>query len=324
MISETVKVNDREQKEILSPIDRQSDLNYTMPDALQRSIDVEQEWNKFSPSKHNHTTMVEPTAESIGSPNFNSVRDSKVNSSVSHYQTNNPKTSISTYGAALPKKKGHITNLSYSSRPKTTHYLSNGKRSTQHKKPQAASFMTQSMDNTKTPKNVEASVKKSFEGYESVERVSTGKKSPALIDDPSSSARNSAYSRIPKAVSRTVKQQQSVSMKETESKNTDLTPEADADDMKTYRGPFSVSCSTTKDPATVMNDMIRSLDLYSVAFHRQGNYMIKCQKSNIKFEMELTKMENLEFVYIVRILRTFGDINKYRDVAGRILSAMKL
>lgn len=35
-------------------------------------------------------------------------------------------------------------------------------------------------------------------------------------------------------------------------------------------------------------------------------------------------MENLEFVYIVRILRTSGDINKYRDVASRILGAMKL
>jgi hypothetical protein len=70
--------------------------------------------------------------------------------------------------------------------------------------------------------------------------------------------------------------------------------------------------------------MIRSLDLFSISFQRLGNYMIKCQKSSIKFEMELTKMENLEFVYIVRILRTSGDITKYRDIASRILNSMKL
>lgn len=35
-------------------------------------------------------------------------------------------------------------------------------------------------------------------------------------------------------------------------------------------------------------------------------------------------MENLEFVYIVRILRTNGDIAKYREVASRILNLMSL
>ena len=73
-----------------------------------------------------------------------------------------------------------------------------------------------------------------------------------------------------------------------------------------------------------MNDMVRSLDLFNVSFQRLGTYFLNCQKGSIKFEMELTKMENLEFVYIVRILRNNGDITKYRDVANRILKAMKL
>ena len=71
-----------------------------------------------------------------------------------------------------------------------------------------------------------------------------------------------------------------------------------------------------------MSDMIKSLDLYSISFQRLNNYFVKCQKGPIKFEMELMRMENLDFVYIVRILRNgTSDISK---LTTRIVNAMNL
>lgn len=172
---------------------------------------------------------------------------------------------------------------------------------------------------------MDARVKQSIESYDEIDKAPTGKKSPVILEDASSSARPIRYSHVPKDSSRSSKPQDPSSLKSSDLVQSDIaSPVGNVEEMKTYRGPFSVSCSTTKDPALVMNDMVRSLDLYSVSFQRLGNYFIKCQKSSVKFEMELTKMENLEFVYIVRILRTSGDINKYRDVASRILGSMKL
>lgn len=310
MISESIKVNENKDNKD-SARSGGKELNHTMPEPFQDSVDDVKSWQKHSVSHYkDNSVLVDPKQHQNKRANvsFNTVRDgTKAVNNTSHYNTK-PKTSINTYGAALPKKKGHTTNFSYSSRPKTTCYLSNGRSTAGSKaKNQANSFLTQSMDNSKTPKNIDTRTKRSTEHYDSIGKAPTGKRSPVTADNVSNSARPSKYARASKNQSRTSNQNEEVST-----------------EMKTYRGPFSVSCSTTKDPAMVMNDMVRSLDLYSVSFQRLGNFLIKCQKSSVKFEMELTKMENLEFVYIVRILRTGGDINKYRDVASRILSAMKL
>jgi hypothetical protein len=271
MISESVKVNERDNRDSVYV---EKEHNYTMPEPLQDSID--DRWQKHSVSQYkDNSVVVEPSSTKKASISFNSVRDSKTVGGTPSYQSK-PKASISTYGAALPKKKGHVTNFSYSSRPKTTHYLSNGKQSVQTKKNQANSFLTQSMDTSKTPKHIDARVKQSIESYDEIDKAPTGKKSPVILDDTSSSARPIRYSHVPKDSSRSSKPHEQNSLKSSDIVQSDLaSPVGNLDEMKTYRGPFSVSCSTTKDPALVMNDMVRSLDLYSVSFQRLGNYFIK-------------------------------------------------
>ena len=319
-ISESVKVNEREGKDLT----QDKELSFKIHDPLLDSADDMKTWQKFSVSQHkdnNNTSDI--MSNQKASASFNTVREQEKSTSATENYSTKPK-ALANYGAAIPKKKGHIANFSYSSRPKTTWYLSNGKQSFNSKKNQTNSFLTQSMDTTKTPKNVEGKQNKVLDKYEEPV-VPSGKKSPVTIEDASSSARPSRYARVTKPYAKTAIPQVEADLKSsniTESESRHINESSQ--EMKTYRGPFSVSCSTTKDPSVVMNDMIRSLDLYSVSFQRMNNYLIKWQKSSVKFEMELTKMENLEFVYIVRILRTNGDITKYREVTSRILNSMSL
>ena len=319
-ISESVKVNEREGKDLT----QDKELSFKIHDPLLDSADDMKTWQKFSVSQHkdnNNTSDI--MSNQKASASFNTVREQEKSTSATENYSTKPK-ALANYGAAIPKKKGHIANFSYSSRPKTTWYLSNGKQSFNSKKNQTNSFLTQSMDTTKTPKNVEGKQNKVLDKYEEPV-IPSGKKSPVTIEDASSSARPSRYTRVTKPYAKTAIPQVEADLKSsniTESESHHINESSQ--EMKTYRGPFSVSCSTTKDPSVVMNDMIRSLDLYSVSFQRMNNYLIKWQKSSVKFEMELTKMENLEFVYIVRILRTNGDITKYREVTSRILNSMSL
>jgi hypothetical protein len=256
------------------------------------------------------------------SVNYNSARDEKPGSTGSTYPNKSLKANMKTYVAPASKKKGHIGNLSYSSRPKTTQYLTNGNQSGSTKKNQANSFMTHSMDNSKTPKGIEGKPKTSMHAYERT-MDSTGKRSPLTIEDASSSARQNKYSRLPKGQGRPMKPNEFNSVKETDLTDSQVhAPKSE--EMKTYLGPFSVSCSTTKDPATVMSDMAKALEMYGIDSQKVGSYFIQCQKHSVNFEMELTRMDNLEFVYIVRMLRTQGDIAKYKNLASHVLSAMKL
>jgi hypothetical protein len=307
MISENVKVP----------------LNYTMDQPLHTSIGDMR--NRDSQVQDQNTTL---DAANVGSKktsiNFNTTREEKPGSTGSTLpQNKQPKSNIKAYGAAMPKKKGHVTNLSYSSRPKTTQYLTNGSQNENPKPSQTNSFMTQSMDNSKTPKQIENKVKSSMHTYDDSKESIDQKDSAAAGKDASNSERRSRHSRLPKGHNRPKKPNEFASFKESDESKTPV-PSDNDQEMKTYRGPFSVSCSTTKDPKVILNDMVKSLNHHSVSFERKGKYFVKCQKQAIKFEMELTKMENLEFVYIVRILRTGGDITKYKDLASRVLSAMKL
>ena len=55
-----------------------------------------------------------------------------------------------------------------------------------------------------------------------------------------------------------------------------------------------------------------------------GTYGMKCQKGNLKFEMELTQYENADFLYVVRFKKADGDDLQYREISNRILTSMNL
>ena len=44
----------------------------------------------------------------------------------------------------------------------------------------------------------------------------------------------------------------------------------------------------------------------------------------MRFEMELTKLENLESIYVVRFKRVGGETWPYKEICSKVLNSMRL
>jgi len=129
-----------------------------------------------------------------------------------------------------------------------------------------------------TPKRTQKELKVENKQSETYDKSKNAKNtSQVTIDDASSTVRHSKMNGVN---FRTIQEQNSSSLRESDilQNNNVSNPTETSDDMKVYRGPFSVSWSTTKEPSVVLNDMVRALDRFSVSFQRLGKYFIKCQK----------------------------------------------
>ena len=115
-ISESVKVNEREVKDVA----QDKDSNFKFRGHLQDSSDDTKTWQKFNVSQHKDNNDTSDIMNSQkASVSFNTVREPEKSTSATDNYSTKPK-ALANYGAAVPKKKGHIANFSYSSRPKTT------------------------------------------------------------------------------------------------------------------------------------------------------------------------------------------------------------
>lgn len=96
------------------------------------------------------------------------------------------------------------------------------------------------------------------------------------------------------------------------------------DGMKVCRGPFNVNCTTSKDPQLVLFEMVKSLELQKVLYKKIGSYGLRCNKNNVRFDMEIAHLDNLENIYIVKFKRIAGEIWSYKEVSSKVLNNMNL
>ena len=94
--------------------------------------------------------------------------------------------------------------------------------------------------------------------------------------------------------------------------------------MKVCRGPFNVNCTTARDPQSVLGEMIRALDINRVSYQKLGSYGLRCHKNNVRFDMEIAHLDNLENIYVVKFKRLAGELQQYKEVSGKVLSNMNL
>jgi hypothetical protein len=78
--------------------------------------------------------------------------------------------------------------------------------------------------------------------------------------------------------------------------------------MKVCRGPFNVNCTTARDPQAVLSEMLRALDLNRVSYKKIGSYGLRCQKNNVRFDMEIAHLDNLDNIYVVKFKRLAGEM----------------
>lgn len=61
--------------------------------------------------------------------------------------------------------------------------------------------------------------------------------------------------------------------------------------------------------------MVKSLEIQKVAYKKIGIYGLRCQKNNVRFDMEIAHLDNLDNIYIVKFKRLAGETYAYKDVS---------
>lgn len=70
--------------------------------------------------------------------------------------------------------------------------------------------------------------------------------------------------------------------------------------------------------------MLRALDINRVSYKKIGTYGLRCQKNNVRFDMEIAHLDNLDNIYVVKFKRLAGEMQNYKEVSGKVLSNMNL
>lgn len=55
-----------------------------------------------------------------------------------------------------------------------------------------------------------------------------------------------------------------------------------------------------------------------------GSWGLRCQKNNVRFEMEIAHLDDLDSIYILKFKRLAGEIPQYKDVSCRVLNNINL
>jgi hypothetical protein len=100
--------------------------------------------------------------------------------------------------------------------------------------------------------------------------------------------------------------------------------EAREEVMRTCRGAFNVSCTSSKAPRQIMQEMHRALNLQRIAYKQTSAFLVKCQKQGLRFEMEISHLDQLESIYVVRFRRVAGELPAYKELCSKILAEMKM
>mmetsp|Transcript_89718 Transcript_89718/g.155277 ORF Transcript_89718/g.155277 Transcript_89718/m.155277 type:complete len:869 (-) Transcript_89718:114-2720(-) len=94
--------------------------------------------------------------------------------------------------------------------------------------------------------------------------------------------------------------------------------------MRTCRGAFNVSCTSSKAPKQILQEMQRALTLQRVSYKQASAFLVKCQRQNLRFEMEISHLDHLESIYVVRFRRVAGELVSYKELCSKILAEMKI
>jgi hypothetical protein len=94
--------------------------------------------------------------------------------------------------------------------------------------------------------------------------------------------------------------------------------------MRTCRGAFNVSCTSSKAPKQLMQEMHRSLQSQRVTFKQANAFLVKCQRQGLRFEMEISHLDHLGSIYVVRFRRVAGELVPYKELCSKVLAEMKL
>jgi hypothetical protein len=62
----------------------------------------------------------------------------------------------------------------------------------------------------------------------------------------------------------------------------------------------------------------------NVTFKQGSPYLVRCQRLSVRFEMEISNLDNLDSMHVVRFRRVAGELSSYKELCARVLAEMKM
>jgi len=94
--------------------------------------------------------------------------------------------------------------------------------------------------------------------------------------------------------------------------------------LASSRGAHTSSCTTSKPLKHIQQEMNRTLTSQRVTFKQVSPTLVKCQKLNVRFELEISQLEHLESIHVVRCRRVAGEVAAFREISTKLFAEMKI
>jgi serine/threonine protein kinase len=94
--------------------------------------------------------------------------------------------------------------------------------------------------------------------------------------------------------------------------------------IRLVRGPFNVSCLSSRPLEEVLSEVSAALQAQRMLFSKPTRYLFLCDKRGLGFELELCCLESLPDFFLLKFRKTSGEAFAYRDLCSALISSMSL
>jgi hypothetical protein len=70
--------------------------------------------------------------------------------------------------------------------------------------------------------------------------------------------------------------------------------------MRVCKGAFNLNCTTMRQPQDLLKSINSLLPTLGISFKFTSTYGLVCTKESQSFEMEITRYENTDFLFVIR------------------------
>ncbi|KAL0221896.1 hypothetical protein RCL1_001750 [Eukaryota sp. TZLM3-RCL] len=98
----------------------------------------------------------------------------------------------------------------------------------------------------------------------------------------------------------------------------------DIDSMKVHKGVFNVQSTSQKSPVEILKNIKTALGGLGISFTETSEFLVDCQYSTVKFNMEIRKLFGFDALFVVVYQRVTGDTWRYKNLCQEIGSKLDL
>lgn len=90
------------------------------------------------------------------------------------------------------------------------------------------------------------------------------------------------------------------------------------------RGAVWIRATVLRAPEQIMQEMARALKLVRVGFKQLSPALMRCELKGLRFEMQVSHLDQVDSPYMIKIQRTSGEFSAYRELCAKVLAEMQL